>query len=156
MDGDLDAMKPPLRLAGPTDVELLASLMAEFYAESGTPFDRPLAAAAFGGLVEDPSLGRVWLVVDPEPVGYIAVTFGFSLEFSGHDAFIDDLFLRAGARGAGLGTRVLEAVEVECRAVGIRALHLEVGRSNEVARRLYRKQGFRETDRLLLSKRLPG
>jgi len=41
-----------------------------------------------------PRLGRLWLIVSPhEPVGCIAVTFGFSLEHQGRDAFIDDFFI---------------------------------------------------------------
>src|SRR6185369_13543428 len=133
--------------------------MEEFYAESAYPFEREAAAAAIGGLIEDVSLGRLWLVVEAdgadEVAGYVAVTFGYSLEYSGRDAFVDDLYLRPAYRGHGVGTRVLQEIEPECRALGVRALHLEVGRSNEAARALYRRQGFRANDRLLLSKRLP-
>ena len=129
--------------------------MGEFYAESGYPLDQEIARSAFLELIENPDLGRVWLILlSGEPVGYIAVTFGFSLEYYGRDGFIDDLFIRAPFRGVGLGTRVLEAIEAECRALGLRALHLEVGRTNEPALALYRRQGFRDNDRQLLSKRL--
>ncbi len=148
-------MVSPIRLARADDLALVASLMGEFYAESGYPLDATLARAALETLIEDASLGRLWLILSLEqPVGYIAVTFGFSLEFYGRDAFIDDLFIQPPFRGAGLGTRVLEAVERECRALGVRALHLEVGRANEAGQAVYRRQGFRDADRQLLSKRL--
>jgi len=151
-------MRAPIQLARASDLDLLTSLMGEFYAESGYPFDRRRASAALALLVGAPQLGRVWLIVSAdEPVGYIAVTFGFSLEFHGRDAFIDDFFIRPPFRGARLGTRVLERVEPECRALGVRALHLEVDRANRAGQALYRRQGFCDNDRQLLSKRLlPG
>ncbi|HKY60956.1 MAG TPA: GNAT family N-acetyltransferase [Gemmatimonadota bacterium] len=145
----------PIRLARPDDLELVTLLMGEFYVESGYPLDHQLASAALAQLIEDRELGRLWLILDAgNPVGYIAVTFGFSLEYYGRDAFIDDLFIQLSSRGRRLGTRVLEAIELECRMLGIRALHLEVGRTNQAALALYRSQGFRDNDRQLLSKHL--
>jgi ribosomal protein S18 acetylase RimI-like enzyme len=149
-------MVSPIRLARSDDLQFVASLMGEFYAESGYRLDLGLASSALARLIEDPSIGRLWLILQPDaPVGYIAVTFGFSLEFYGRDAFIDDLFIQPSFRGVGLGTRVLDAVEPECRALGVRALHLEVERANQAGQALYRRRGFRDNDRQLLSKRLP-
>ena len=148
-------MASPIRLATPDDLDRVAALMAAFYAESGYPLDGARARAALAALIGDPGLGRLWLILhEGEPVGYVAVTFGFSLEYLGRDAFIDDLFIEAPFRGAGLGTRVLEAVEPACRALGVRALHLEVERSNEAGQALYRRRGFRNNDRRLLTLRL--
>ena len=148
-------MVSPIRLARGEDLDLIASLVGEFYAESSYPFDRDLARGALAALLADPSLGRLWLILKAEvPIGYIAVTFGFSLELYGRDAFIEDLFIQPAFRRAGLGTRVFEEVEPQCRALGVRALHLEVERTNQAAQGLYRKRGFRKSDRLLLSKPL--
>ena len=111
--------------------------------------------AAIHGLVADASRGRLWLI-EPggETAGYVALTFGWSLEYLGRDAFIDDLYLRAPFRGRGLGTRVMEQVEAEARAHDVQALHLEVGRDNRAGQALYFRRGFRDNDRQLLSKRL--
>lgn len=146
-------MTHPIRSSTLGDLPVLTTLMAEFYAESGYPFERGPGAEALSKLVRTPELGRLWLIAQPEIVGYIAVTFGFSLEYLGRDAFIDELFIRPALRGAGLGTRVLQAVERECIESGVRALHLEVERDNPAAQALYRRQGFRDNDRQLLSKR---
>ena len=132
-------------------------MLADFYAEEGYPLDRALVRTVIDRLIGDPVLGRLWLILHAgEVVGYVAVCFGYSLEYHGRDAFVDDLYLRPDVRGKGLGTRVLEAVEPACRALGVRTLHLEVERGNRAAHALYRKRGFRHTDRLLLSKRLIG
>jgi ribosomal protein S18 acetylase RimI-like enzyme len=146
-----------LRLAGKDDLEQIISMLVDFYAEEGYPVDRAEISRVLSRLIEDRELGRLWLVVDAGAVvGYVAICFGYSLEYHGRDAFVDDLYLRPEARGKGLGTRVLEVVEPACRALGVRTLHLEVERDNSAAQALYRRRGFRDNDRLLLSKRLIG
>lgn len=150
-----DAAEAPIRPAREADLALLLRMLAEFHREEGYPLDEAAAARALDALVSDPSLGRLWLVLaDGAPVGYVAVAFGFSLEYLGRDAFIDDLFIRPAFRGRGLGSQVLAAVEPACRALGVRTLHLEVERRNLRAQALYRRHGFRDNDRQLLSKRL--
>jgi ribosomal protein S18 acetylase RimI-like enzyme len=101
-------------------------------------------AAVIAPLLEPGSLlGCVWLIRDgAEAVGYVALCFGYSIEFRGRDAFVDEFFLVESARGRGHGSRVLEQVKAEARALGIAALHLEVARDNARARRLYEKWGF--------------
>ncbi len=148
-------MTAHVRDATPSDRALLVELMAEFYAESGYPLNRQRAEVAFSELLADPGLGRVWLIEDsPGPVGYVVLTLGYSMEYGGRDAFVDDLFIRQGFRGKGSGTLALHSVRAACRDLGIRALHLEVGRENGAAQALYRRAGFKDTDRQLLTLRL--
>jgi ribosomal protein S18 acetylase RimI-like enzyme len=82
------------------------------------------------------------------------VTLGYSVEHGGRDGFIDDLYLVPSARGAGLGSALLDIALVEARRLGIRTLHLEVDAANEGASHLYRKRGFAENGRRLMSLRL--
>jgi len=84
------------------------------------------------------------------------VTFGYSLEYGGRDAFIDELWVHERVRGQGIGTRALHMAEAACREQGIQALHLEVERTNAVAQQVYRRAGFVDHDRYLLTKRLDG
>jgi len=58
------------------------------------------------------------------------------------------------ARGKGVGKLALAFAEDACRALGVRALHLEVERANAAAYGLYRKVGFVDHERYLLTKRL--
>jgi ribosomal protein S18 acetylase RimI-like enzyme len=85
-------------------------------------------------------------------VGYAVLLFGYSLEYRGRDAFVDDVYLAPARRGRGLGRTVLEQVESAARELGVRALHLEVERENAAAQALYRRRGFRDTERLLMTK----
>jgi diamine N-acetyltransferase len=146
-----------IRRASLVDCDLLVELMSEFYAEFGTPFDRRRAHAAFSHLVAHESLGRVWLLQDHgKEVGYAVLTLGYSLEYGGCDAFLDDLFVRPANRGHGLGKLAVDVVRDACIELGVRALHLEVSRDNEPAATLYLRSGFVDNDRRLFTLRLEG
>jgi ribosomal protein S18 acetylase RimI-like enzyme len=141
-----------MRPAVPEDIPLLVALMTEFYSETATPLDTKRAADAFAAVVTDDRLGHVWLIqAENDDVGYVVVTFSYSMEFGGRNAFLDDLFIRAAFRGAGLGTAALKEVRAFCADRDVRALHLETGRDNVAAQALYRSAGFKVTDRQLLT-----
>lgn len=141
-----------MRPTGNEDIPLLVALMTDFYAEAATPLDATRAAEAFTALLADDRLGKVWLIQrESEDVGYVVITFSYSMEFGGRNAFVDDLFIRARFRGQGLGTAALKEVCAWCVAQSVRALHLETGRDNAVAHALYRRAGFKVTDRQLLT-----
>ncbi|NIO00743.1 MAG: GNAT family N-acetyltransferase [Candidatus Latescibacteria bacterium] len=99
-------MTPRVRPATPGDRDLLVKMMEEFYAESGTPFETDRTIRAFDGILQDERIGRVWILERRgTAAGYVVLTVGFSMEYSGRDAFIDDLFVRREHRGYGLGHR---------------------------------------------------
>lgn len=149
-------MNPTIRLATPADVPLLVDLMDEFYAESHVPLDRHEADAAFAHLLGDRSRGAVWLLTaGHEAAGYVVLTVGFSMEYGGLDAFVDDLFVRPAFRRKGFGRAALATLLADCECRGVRAVHLEVGRDNHSAKALYGRLGFRDNDRQLLTVRLP-
>ncbi|MCC6796959.1 MAG: GNAT family N-acetyltransferase [Candidatus Hydrogenedentes bacterium] len=128
-------------------------LMRHLYEHDDIVFDAAAARDALFNLVNKPERGIVWLMKDGDvPVGYAVVTFGYSLEFRGVDAFLDELYISASHRGQGLGRRAIELAEEHCRARGVQSLHLEVERSNTDAQAVYRKLGFHDHDRYLLTK----
>ena len=53
------------------------------------------------------------------------------------------MYVAPGVRGTGLGRRLLSALEVEARALGVRRLVLETGVRQVAALALYRATGFR-------------
>ena len=119
-------------------------MMSRLYSSEGFPFPAR-APAALDLLLADPSHGRCFLIRDAgSTIGYFVIGFGFSLEFGGRDAFLDELFIAPESRGAGIGKTALQHAIEFCRSEGIGALHLEVSRENIPAQRLYRGAGFRE------------
>lgn len=135
------------------DLPALLDLQQRFYAEERYPYDRAAMDRGMRELLSDPSLGSLFAIDDP-PNGYLVVTFGFSLEFGGRDAFIDELYIANASRGQGLGTLALKIAEQACREAGIHALHLEVEHANPRARALYERTGYKAHDRHLMTKRL--
>jgi GNAT superfamily N-acetyltransferase len=143
------------RLAYTTDLDLLTEFMRQFYAIDQYHFDEQIAQEALKTLIEEPSLGRLWLISTEEAIGYIALAFGYSLEFHGRDATVDELFLTEPYRNQGIGTQTLQFVCEQCRHQGIHALHLEVEHTNEAGLSLYRKMGFESHEkRYLMTKRI--
>jgi len=61
-------------------------------------------------------------------------------------AFIYDIEMDASARGRGYGTQTLRAAAAEARAAGLDILALNVFGSNDAARRLYSREGYRTTE----------
>jgi ribosomal protein S18 acetylase RimI-like enzyme len=146
-------METTFRIAGAGDAGALLSMMRELNAHEGMAFDEPQARAALAQLFTDERFGVAHLILSGgETAGYLVVTFGFSIEFGGRDAFVDELFIKDEFRGRGLGKAALVRAEEVCRERGIRALHLEVARANERAQTLYRKSGFLDHHRYLLTK----
>jgi ribosomal protein S18 acetylase RimI-like enzyme len=148
-------MQPPFRPATTADETALIELMREFYQEGRMPFDEPAARAALRGVLADPALGRAMLIeLEGALAGYLVVCFGWSLEFHGRDAFVDELYLRERFRGRGIGARALEVAAEVCRTSGVRALHLEVEKSNKRAQSVYRRTGFADRSHYLMTRRL--
>jgi GNAT superfamily N-acetyltransferase len=136
-----------------TDTEILLVLMREFYVYEEMPFEETAARRALAGILSSDSFGRVFLIFSGnDAAGYTVLTFGYSLEFHGRDAFVDELFLRERFRGHGIGGQALKFLASVCQENGIRALHLEVDRKNTAAQRAYQKFGFADHDRYLMTK----
>ena len=116
---------------------------------------KPLAArAAWSRLLDHPALGRAWVAPHgPALVAYAVLTLGYSLEYRGRDAFVDELFVAPAWRGRGLGREALAILDVACVELEVNALHLEVERDKANAQALYRRWGFEDRERFLMTKR---
>jgi GNAT superfamily N-acetyltransferase len=145
------------RPAGPGDVDSIVAMMRGYYGQDGYTFDEDEARAAALMLMGDPGMGRLWVTCEGERVvGYVAVALGFSFEYRGREAFVDELFIAESHRARGLGREALQLAETWCREAGVNALHLEVERHRGTAQALYRSRGFEDYDRYLLTKWLQG
>jgi GNAT superfamily N-acetyltransferase len=141
------------RPATPADLPALLPLVRDLQLHEDLPAPGKEVEAALRGLLADGRLGRVLVVEEGGRIlGYTALGYGYSLEFHGRDAFVDELFVRDEARGHGLGSLLLDAAEMTCRADGIKALHLESGHGNPRATRLYGRRGFKAHERHLMTK----
>ena len=146
-------METSFRLAEPSDADVLVEMMRGLYEHDRSPFDEPAHRAALALLFESEEHALAYLLLSgAEVAGYVVITFGFSLEFRGRDAFIDELFVKDDFRGRGLGGAAILFAEGVCRGRGVRALHLEVDRENARAQSVYRRSGFLAHKNFLMTK----
>ncbi|NET04290.1 MAG: GNAT family N-acetyltransferase [Symploca sp. SIO2B6] len=146
-------MKTTFKIATVSDLSTLVEFMREYYEYDHLAFDESIAHKVLEEILQDNSLGNVWLIHQgDEAVGYVALTLDYSLEFHGHNAFIDELYIREKYRGCGIGTSTLQFMEKVCRDLGIKALHLEVEYQNTKAKSFYDKSGFEAHERYFMTK----
>lgn len=129
----------------PADHDLVLPMVAEFYCSDAVDhevpteiMERSFAAAADPG----EALLRGVLVYDGDaPAGYVYLTFCYSAEVGGRCVFIEEIFLKEGFRGRGLGKEIMAWMEGEYPEA--RRFRLEVTQVNQQAIRLYEKSGYK-------------
>ena len=147
-------MEVEFERARPGDMAGLCAFMEEYYAFDGHEFDAERVTDVLEEFLGDERLGLAWFIrKGGERIGYMALCIGYSLEFGGRDAFVDEIFLREAFRGAGAGRHALAFMIAEAGRLGVRALHLEVDQGNERAQALYRSLGFEVRERFHLMSR---
>ena len=140
---------------GAGEAARIVPLMRQFYAHFGYPFSLRRQGAALGRLLADPSIGRAWLIdVGGEAAGYAVLVFGWSIEYAGRTALLDELFVAAPHRNGGLGTWALRQIRARACALGVRRLLLEVEADNRGGQALYKRLGYRDTKRRLMVRRV--
>jgi GNAT superfamily N-acetyltransferase len=145
-----------IRRAGPTDLDVLLRMVAEFYAVDGHPHDEEVVRRALVPLLEDDTFGVVWLIGAEgsglparDPDGYAVVTWSYALESGGRDALLDEIYVRD--RSTGTGGRALREILADCRHRGITKMFLETEAGNDRGRAFYARHGFAVEDSIWMS-----
>jgi len=144
-----------IREATPADAPALLRMMRALAEQEpgAIEFDEAAAGAALRMFLTEPRLGRMWVLRQQDTaVGYVVLTLGFSFEFRGQDAFIDELYIEPPYRRRGLGRLAMEFAEQRAKELGANAVHLEVDEGNDPAMELYRRIGYVDHDRHLMTK----
>ncbi|MBU8976120.1 GNAT family N-acetyltransferase [Lysobacter sp. MMG2] len=148
---------PTFRPATAADLAALLPVIRQFHADEHIAWDESRVRPALEALIGEPYNGRLVLIErDGALAGYFAVGFCFSLEFGGRYGLLDELYVLPAQRGGGVGKRALAEVEAVCRAEGLRCVRLEVSDDNPLAREIYRRSGYAENPRRLMTKWLSG
>lgn len=150
-----EAQNLVLKSASLENAPKLLEFIRLYYAYDGISFGESSIHDGLKTLLQDPSLGRAFIIQDGEQdAGYLILTFGFDLEFGGRQATVTDVFIEEGHRGKGLGSKVFAQLEEICRSLGVGALELQVEEDNLEAQRFYQKLGFHAHRRIPMSKAL--
>ncbi len=140
-------MTAALSLAGPQDLDRLLPLVAAYHDFEGIAQSDAERRAALMPLLQGSPHGAIWLIGPRRaPVGYVAVSFGWSIELGGMDGFLDEFYIRQSVRGRGMGSEALAVLLPELARAGLVALTLEVAPDNDRAARVYERRGFRLRD----------
>ncbi len=119
------------------------SLILEFHELTAEHPQSEKLKSTLAELLAHPKYGSVFLIKQSnEFIGYAILCFGFSLEYGGRDAFIDEFFIRKESRNKKIGSEVLDYICKYARTTGIKALHLEVKEKHKNAEHFYERNGF--------------
>ena len=141
------------RIATIADIPTVLPMMRAFYDFERIAFNEERATELLRELVRDSRNGRLVMIESENTTaGYMVVGFGFSIEFGGRDALLDELFIVPEFRGKGLGTGAVDFAFNLCAENEIEALHLEADHFNERAHDLYLRLGFKDHERHLMTK----
>ena len=134
-----------------SDIDTIVPMMQEFYSIDNYPIDIAISKALFLEFIENPHLGKAWLIYsDEEIVGYIILTFVFSFEYKGTIAFLDELYISDKARGKGIGKKALDFIHQEALTLSLKIIYLEIENHNEIAQKLYLSKDFVVHNRSLM------
>lgn len=130
-----------VRDANPSDARELMALMLEHAA-----FERAavsLTEEALDRLLGENLPPSRLLVAGPVGalVGYAAVTFDYSLWRGQRYAHLDCLFVREGARGQGIGLRLLQRAKEVAKSAGVTTFEWQTPDWNTGAIRFYVREG---------------
>jgi ribosomal protein S18 acetylase RimI-like enzyme len=142
-----------VRSAEPADRAVVHALLTAQLIEHDLPADRDRIDRGLDAAFRRGS--PAWLVLaerNGKPVGVLLANQIVSVEAGGESLWIEELYVIPEARRAGVARAILTHVLEEARRRGLRALDLEVVRTQAAALALYRAAGFREVarDRLTL------
>ncbi|WP_372993081.1 GNAT family N-acetyltransferase [Sulfitobacter sp.] len=137
-------MSAAFTLAKPEHLDRLIGLVAAFHAEAGIEQTDEARRTGIAPLLDGIPHGVAYLIGPARaPIGYVIITFGWSVEFGGLDAIVDEIYVRPGVRGRGIASEALLALPNALSAGGVKAVHLEVDKDNQIAQKLYARAGFK-------------
>jgi ribosomal protein S18 acetylase RimI-like enzyme len=131
-------------VATPDEAEAVAGLMVEFRDHLGS--SEPSEASALSSvqrLLDDRSTEFLLAAQhDGTAAAVLQLRFRWSVWKGAPDAWLEDLYVRAGARRAGLGDALVRLAFDRAREHGARRIELDCFEDNAPALALYERNGF--------------
>ena len=144
-----------IRKAQAGDLNALTQLLSNQFDEHEIELASSELRDALKTLLENDSLGICLLAErDGQPVGFADIVFTWTLEYGGKTAWLEELYVLPELRNDGIGGQLVDAVIVEAKTYGCRAIDLEVEFEHERAEHLYQRKGFHPLSRRRWAKEL--
>jgi ribosomal protein S18 acetylase RimI-like enzyme len=131
-----------IRVATPDDLDVVARLLTEFRDHEGRdwPPEESIRAGVERLMARDDT---EYLLGGDPPAGVVQLRYRWGVWWDAEDCNVEDVFVRAEARGSGLGRALVSAAIDRARERGCRRMELDTGEDNAPAQGLYRSLGFR-------------
>jgi ribosomal protein S18 acetylase RimI-like enzyme len=131
-----------IRVATPDDLDVVARLLTEFRDHEGRdwPPEESIRAGVERLMARDDT---EYLLGGDPPAGVVQLRYRWGVWWDAEDCNMEDVFVRAEARGSGLGRALVSAAIDRARERGCRRMELDTGEDNAPAQGLYRSLGFR-------------
>jgi ribosomal protein S18 acetylase RimI-like enzyme len=149
LDYTLVSTKATYRMPTPRDLPRLVRLVQAFYREDQRGAEKPAeqVLATVSELGRSKEKGSVFVFErDGELAGYAILVYSWSNELGGTVLSVDELYIDPALRRQGIASDFLGLLR-KVVPEGIKAIQLEVSRSNRPALALYRTLGFQDTGR---------
>lgn len=136
-------MSASLHLAGPDALPRLVPMIEA----SGLNMPSEQIGAALAPLLDGSPHGAAYLIGPSRaPVGFVLISFGWSVASGGMIASIDRIYIRENIRGRGMGSEVLIALPKALAAAGITAMQVAIPSDMPRALSLFTRLRFNATD----------
>ncbi|SER94716.1 Ribosomal protein S18 acetylase RimI [Tranquillimonas rosea] len=136
-------MTVTLRIATQDDFERIDRMSAAYRDETGLSQDAESRREALATLLEGTPHGVAYLIGPPSsPVGYLMISFGFSLAEGGLAGTVDEIYVRPAVRRRRMGSEALAALAKSLAKHDVCALHLQVPADAGRLIDLFTRQGF--------------
>ena len=134
---------PNVFRAAAAHAEVVGRLLFDFNAEFDAPGpDAEELGARFEWMLEREDVIVLLAGNDRDPTGFALVTLRPTPYYDGPLAQLEELYVRPGLRGRGLGTALLEAAMRLVRGRHGGEVHINVDEVDTDARRFYERHGF--------------
>ncbi len=128
-----------------SDSDAVASLIEKLYSEdkTGKPITLDKIQLTFKTLISQPSLGEIVVIKNNDKIiGYTILINFWSNEFGGNILNIDELYVVKEFRSLGIGTNLIKYL-AENKYKNSVAIQLEATPENVLAKKLYKRLGFK-------------
>ncbi|HLK39495.1 MAG TPA: GNAT family N-acetyltransferase [Polyangiaceae bacterium] len=138
------ATRVVLRLARAVDLAAVHTLIEELGYDH---LEKDAFALGYHAVLAD-AAQQVWVAeLEGVVVGLMSLSARPQMRLAGPILSVDELVVSEGARGAGVGRKLIDRAKSEAVRLGARRLELETARGRpSYARRFYPKNGFDEVD----------
>ena len=116
-------------------------MIARNHAEQQLTYDDETRANSILPLLQGSPLGAAWLIGPARaPLGYVIVTFGWSLRNAGMTGWVDDIFVRSNVRRRGIATECIMALSRTLQAADVQTLSMRS--DDDAIKRLAKRVGM--------------